>query len=362
MTQTNRESDLQYWLAALHLPTIGPVTFKRWLSQIPDIKQLFTADTASLEHAGFSTKEIKIVKDLDWAAVEKDLRWCEATSCQVLTISDEAYPGLLREIHNAPLVLFVLGNSELLSKPQIAVVGSRHPSVIGCENAENFSQQLATEGFVITSGMALGIDTASHRGALITGKTIAVLGSGLDTIYPPSNRRLADEIQKKGALVSELPPFELPKPKYFPLRNRIISGLSLGVLVVEAAIRSGSLITARYALDQGREVFAIPGSIHNPLARGCHDLLRQGAKLVEEANDIIEELSSFYDLFPPPKQEGLSEKQQNLLAQIGYETTSVDTIIVRSGLTSSEVSSILLSLELDGHVQTAMGGYSRINK
>ncbi len=354
-----------HWLAALHLPSIGPITFRRWLKLFPNITELFAASESDLQAVGFSSKEIRILKNPDWSAAEKDLNWLEASACHLLSFQDAHYPPLLREIYAAPLLLFVKGNLELLAKPQIAMVGSRTPTVMGCETAEQFAEQLAARGLVITSGMALGIDAASHRGALTMGSTIAVMGAGLQHIYPVSHRKLAEQIITNGAWVSEFSPSLLPQPRNFPLRNRVISGLSIGVLVVEAALRSGSLITARDALEQGREVFAIPGSIHNPLARGCHYLLKQGAKLVETADDIVEELGALASLFSPvadkniilPKTHQLDEKSAKLLAQIGFETTAVDTIIVRSGLTPSKVSSILLSLELEGYVQATPGGY-----
>jgi DNA processing protein len=362
--------ELIFWLAALRLPGIGITKFRRYLDKFPDIKELFLASEKELQQAGLTHKEIIQIKNPNWTLAENDLRWCEKSHCQIVTLHDDKYPVLLREIYAAPLVLFARGNVELLSKPQIALVGSRNATTMGCETANEFAAQLAGSGFVVTSGLAAGIDAASHRGALTTGTTIAVVGTGLKYIYPKSHRKLSEEIVTKGLLISEFIPDEPPKPTNFPRRNRIISGLSLGVLVVEATMQSGSLITARTALEQGREVFAIPGSIHNPMARGCHYLLRQGAKLVETANDILEELGAlietFIEILPTshnePSDSKLDEKQAYLLAQIGYEITSTDTIIVRSGLTASEVSSILLSLELAGYVQTAPGGYTRTTR
>lgn len=356
-----------YWLAALRLPGIGPVRLRRWLSLFADIKELFSASIPDLQQAGLNQNEISALKNPDWKTAENDYHWLEASNCHLLSFNDPTYPSLLREIHDAPILLFVKGDIHLLSKPQIAMVGSRHPSVTGYETAEQFARELTKSGLVISSGMALGIDAASHKGALMAGKTIAVMGTGINQVYPASHRKLADEIIANGALVSEFPPNEGPRAKNFPLRNRVLSGLSRGVLVVEAAIRSGSLITAQYAVDQGREVFAIPGSIHNPLAKGCHHLLRQGAKLIETARDIIEELGSFVGIeqtklsfvLESGRLPQLNVKQCDLLTQIGFETTAVDTIIVRSGLTSSEVSSILLSLELEGYVRTVPGGYIR---
>jgi DNA processing protein len=352
-----------FWLAALYFPNIGRVKLRRYLEYFNDIKKIFSASIEELHLAGLTQKEIHSIKNPNWKSAEKDLRWCEKNNCHIITWCDERYPSLLREIYDAPMVLFVRGDPQLLSTSQMAMVGSRKPTATGYETAENFASELARSNFVVTSGMALGIDAASHKGALRSGKTIAVLGAGLQHIYPPSHHKLADQIIESGALVSEFLPDEPPKASHFPLRNRIISGLSVGVLVVEAALKSGSLITARNAIEQGREVFAIPGSIHNPLSRGCHHLIRLGAKLVETADDIFEELGALVEVAFSTKSKiespQLNEKQQQLLNQIGYEITSLDAIIARSGLTTGEVSSILLSLELVGYVQIAPGGYVR---
>lgn len=358
------QSDLLYWLAALRLPGIGPMTLRQGLTILHDIKNLFTASDAALQHAGFKSKQINSIKHPNWHAAEKDLHWCEKNHCHIITMGDENYPRLLKEIHGAPIILFVQGEVSLLNEPQLAIVGSRNPSVYGKALAEHFAQELIHAGVLITSGLALGIDTASHRGALSAGgKTLAVYGTGLKTVYPASNARLAEEIQSQGALISEFPPDTLPDARNFPRRNRIISGLSLGVLVIEAALRSGSLITARYAADQGREVFAIPGSIHNPLMRGCHQLIRDGAKLVESYKDIIEEITTLHKVLPHNKvisrthDAPLEQKTRAFLAQMGYEVTSFDTIMQRSGLTAGEVSSMLLTLELQGYIQAVRGGY-----
>ena len=260
-------------------------------------------------------------------------------------------------------MLHVIGDRRLLSTPQLAIVGSRNPSPMGQENARAFAKSLAGAGLVITSGMALGIDGAAHRGALEAGgKTIAVAGTGLDRVYPSRHRDLAHDIAKHGALVSEYPLGMPPRPENFPVRNRLISGLSLGTLVVEAALRSGSLITARLATEQGREVFAIPGSIHSPQAKGCHALIRQGAKLVESAQDILEELGplasvathAVYDNAVSVCQ--LDPPTAALLKQIGHDPVSVDALIERSGLTADVVSSMLLQMELNGLVSNCPGG------
>lgn len=355
-------TDIAYWLAVTRIEGVGPIRLRRWLDYFGDIKTLFTTSREELQRAGLTALQISGLKNPNWHKVEKDLAWCQKVNCHLLTCLDEHYPRLLKECVDAPFMLFVRGDVSLLAKTQLAIVGSRNPTASGCETAEQFAAYLAQANLVITSGLALGIDAASHRGALqVSGKTIAVLGTGLQHIYPASHNRLANQIIDQGALVSELPPDMPPKAKHFPMRNRIISGLSMGVLVIEAAMHSGSLITARFASEQGRNVFAIPGSIHNPLARGCHYLIQQGAKLIETAADILEELGALKAIVvqDDEKLADLDEKQRGLLSQIGYETTALDAIIVRCGLTPSEVSSMLLSLELAGYVTMVPGGYLR---
>lgn len=307
----------------------------------------------------------------DWTRVDADLEWLDNPDCRLLLPADPAWPPLLGETPDPPLALFVRGDAALLAEPQLAIVGSRNPTGPGRETAADFAGHLARAGLVITSGLALGIDGAAHRGALDAGgATIAVCGTGLDRIYPPRHRALAHDIAAHGALVSEYPPGTQPFQSNFPERNRIISGLSAGTLVVEAARRSGSLITARLASEQGREVFAIPGSIHNPLAHGCHRLIRDGAKLVETAADVLEELAPLLGLAAAPVASArrvatapASDAQRALLNCVDFAPTSVDSVIERSGLTPAEVSSMLLTLELDGFIAAAPGGgYTRIGQ
>lgn len=353
-----------YWLATAHLDGIGTLRIQKALNYFDNnIKNVFSASGQELQNLGFKEAQINTIKQVDWKRIEKTFKWCELNSCSVLTYCDPDYPSLLKEIVSAPTVLFILGDPQLLSIPQLAMVGSRNPTPLGIKLAEDFAACLAKAGLAITSGLALGIDAASHRGALLEGRTIGVCGSGLDIIYPSANKRLAEEILKKdGAVISEFPPYTPVKTQHFPMRNRIISGLSLGVLVVEAALRSGSLITARYAVDQNREVFAMPGSIYNPLARGCHQLIRQGAKLVETAQDILEELKHFHPKEitdkPQTAMPNLNSAYKKLLRHIGYEVTPLDTILARSRLTAGQVSSMLLSLELMGLIKTVPGGYT----
>lgn len=356
------------WAMLARLPTIGSVTAHRLLSYFNNnVSAIFKATSADWKAAGCTAKQIHELNRPDWRAAEQDCAWLARQKGILLPCSDAAYPALLSEIYDAPSVLYVLGDSQLLQRPQLAMVGSRNPTVTGRDLATQFAKELTHAGLVVTSGLALGIDAASHQGALqAMGQTIAVLGTGLQHIYPRSHQKLAAAIQESGALITEFPPDTPPKTMHFPMRNRIISGLSAGVLVVEAALRSGSLITARCAVEQNREVFAIPGSIHNPLARGCHQLIRQGAKLIETTAEILEELQWLTAPATAPQDPAtcklpidLDPPFQRVLAQIGYEVTALDVIIRRVGLTASEVSSMLLSLELKGYIRKIPGGYIR---
>lgn len=287
----------------------------------------------------------------------------------IITYCDPLYPQQLKAIHSPPILLYLKGDPECLLKPQIAIVGSRYPSTSGIELTDYFTKALVEADLIITSGMAIGIDGASHFAALEAGgKTIAVLGSGLKNIYPKKNQRLAEHISKQGCLVSEFPISDPPMKRNFPMRNRIISGLSLGTLVIEAKQRSGSLITAQLAAEQGREVFAVPGSIQHALSDGCHELIKTGAVLTQCAEDIFETFNialstkTFHEFkqSKPNHRPGLDPAQQQLLALVDYEGSSTDDIIRRSGLTASEVASRLLNLELSGYIRPVPWGYSRV--
>jgi DNA processing protein len=305
------------------------------------------------------------------SAIDAELRWLEHDSHHFVPLDSANYPPLLAEVSDAPIGLFVRGDIDALSLPQLAIVGSRNPTAGGRDNASSFAAHLARCGLAITSGMAIGIDAAAHQGALAAkGVTIAVCGTGLDIDYPAANSALAEKIAAGGALVSEFPLGTPALPANFPRRNRIISGVSLGTLVVEAAVRSGSLITARLAAEQGREVFALPGSIHNPLARGCHALIRQGAKLVETGDDIFAELRALAGALAPalqppaPKPPGsaaaagavLDKAYEILLDALGFEPAGVDVLVERTGFAADEVASMLLILELDGKLESRPGG------
>jgi DNA processing protein len=313
--------------------------------------------------------------EADEPMIDQARAWLAAAGDHhLVSLVDPRYPTRLRQVPDPPLLLFVRGDPSILDDPTLAMVGSRNPSPTGAENAHEFARYLSRCGLVIASGLALGIDAAAHRGALLGGSpTVAVLGSGPDRVYPDQNRELADAIAGRGAVVSEFFPGSPPRRAHFPRRNRIISGLSLGVLVVEAALRSGSLISARLAAEQGREVFAIPGSIHNPMARGCHLLIKQGAKLVESAGDVLGELSGLIELDDRPEERradedpgrarGLSDDQQELLDACGYDPFTIDEAAARAKLTPAEVSSMLLILELQGYVESGPGGrYTRVSK
>ena len=277
------------WLALCHAPGAGTATIHRLLESFSTPANALRASNGQLQQLGLKQSAINALRKPDEAGIARDLEWHEQPNNHIITCHDPAYPVLLSQLPDPPPLLYVHGSVDLLSEPQLAMVGSRNPSRSGQQTAVDFARHLASAGLVITSGLALGIDAACHQGALdVNAPTIAVMGTGLDRVYPARHRDLALRIAEQGSLISEFPIGTSPQPGNFPQRNRIISGLCLGTLVVEAAIRSGSLISARYALEQGREVFAIPGSIHNPLARGCHYLIRQGAKLVETAEDVID--------------------------------------------------------------------------
>ena len=330
----------------------------------------------ALRALGLDDQSVAKLKSPDGADLERSRAWLSAGRRRLVTYGGEGYPPLLAQLADAPLALWVEGeNAALLSGAQLAVVGSRNPTRGGRDNAEQFARYLAARGLTITSGLAIGIDGAGHRGALAEiGGTIAVLGGGLDSIYPREHTDLAAAIAERGLLVSEYAPGVEPHKAHFPQRNRIIAGLSLGTLVVEATRRSGSLITARLAADCGREVFAIPGSIHNPLARGCHFLIRGGAKLVEEAADVLVELAPQLEVdlatIAREREEPASAtalvdapEYRNLLNLLGFDPRPIGDLAGDSGLTAAELSSMLLVLELEGFVEALPGGrYSRLRK
>jgi DNA processing protein len=357
------EQELHAWLTLIRLSGVGPVTLNPLLNSGLSPSELLQNPPDHL-----SERVRNLLRQPPSDLVKNDLDWLSGSNNHFLPISSPNYPELLAHLSDAPLGLFIHGQIDCLNSPQISMVGSRNPSRGGEQTAQEFATHFARSGITVTSGLALGIDTAAHRGALQgNGSTIAVTATGLDRVYPASNRELAHAIAENGALVSEFPTGTSPMRGHFPRRNRIISGLSLGILVVEAALKSGSLITARLAGEHSREIFAIPGSIHNPLARGCHRLIREGAKLVETAADILEELAPKLQGYistptpetntsPSPDTPKADHEHQQILDAMGFDPVSTDLLVERTGLAPEFVSSMLLLLEMEGHVSSEPGG------
>lgn len=368
-----------YWLLLQRLSGTTPTALRRLarLAEDTNPEHWLQWSPAHLRAAGLSDAAIQSIAEwqhlkLSCAAAESALRdwdWLTANSVVLLPITDPAYPPLLLEITDPPPLLYVWGDVDCLSLPQLAAVGSRRPTRQGLQDAALFASALASAGFVVTSGLAQGIDAASHQAALDAGgKTIAIMGTGIDNIYPAANRELAATISQNGALVTEFALGTPPRAAHFPSRNRIISGLSLGVLVVEAALQSGSLVTARLALEQNREVFAIPGSIHNPVSRGCNQLIRGGATLVQDVRDVLDELmgwSGASEVASPAKPGAvappvtLPADEAAVFAAIGFELTSLDTILDSVTLSVPAVLAALAELELLGLLENRAGGYLR---
>lgn len=361
------------WLRLSRAPGVGNATLLVLLDAFVTPEKICEATAAQLRKVlGDKPLLIEALCDnQEPGTLEQDVAWLSQDDCHLISILDSDYPPLLREIPDPPVLIYVRGKKSTLSLPQLAVVGSRNPTPAGSENAIAFARALTRAGLVVTSGLAQGIDSAAHKGALESGATVAVTGTGLDRVYPSSSRDLSHRIVEKGAMVSEFPLGTPPKKENFPRRNRLIAGLCLGTLVVEAALKSGSLITARLAGEQGREVFAIPGSIHSPLTKGCHYLIRQGAKLVETAGDILEELGPLVTTLRRYSEETETNTIQDspeqktetiaLFTFLGHDPVDVDTLVERSGLTPEAISSMLLELELDGEIASCAGGkYQRL--
>lgn len=362
---------LEQWLRLVHAPGVGPNRRARLLAHYGDSAAICAAGRHELRRFGVTGQASAVLRgDERPAAIDQELAWAQQHDCWILTPDDADWPQRLAGLADPPALLYVRGDPETLDQPAIAIVGSRHPTPAGRDTAFEFARHLAGNGLIIVSGLALGIDGAAHEGALAGGGlTIAVAGTGLDRVYPARHADLARRIVVEGALVSELPLGTSPRRESFPRRNRIVTGLCLGTLVVEAATQSGSLVSARHAMEQGREVFAIPGSIHNPLARGCHQLLRQGAKLVETADDILEELGPQIASAPAPANATSAPADtgpapattadpayQALLAVLDWEPRGVDDLATRAGLAAGDVASMLLRLELDGTIHALPGG------
>ena len=384
------ESGPDGWLKLLLAPGLGIGTLGQLGIPPDDFPKLPDRSASELRRLGLKGAIIQALHDPDSERLQACKDWLAAPGHHLIPITDSLYPPLLKRIDSAPLVLLVNGSPDVLVRPQLAIVGSRNVTAGGREHAREFADSLSKAGFVITSGLALGVDGEAHAAAIEAGGlTIAVGGTGPDQVYPARHRQLAHQIVDNGAVISSYAPGVGPRPGHFPARNRIISGMSLGVLVVEAGIQSGSLITARLAAEQGREVFAIPGSIRNPMARGCHRLIRQGAKLVETAEEVIEELRPLAEQLAdslrglirrttaeasqtvsvnaaqsdvnPSSPAMLHDVQtQQLLEAVGFDPTPIDSIIQRTKMSTQTVSAMLLMLELEGHVNAHAGGrYSR---
>lgn len=371
-------SEVLSWIALNRLPDIGPVSQRKLLDDAGGMQQLLLAPAQCLQHhlkpepmalwrAFCEGKQDSVLRQ----QALRDVTLAIAAGATVLTADSQQYPLLLTQISAAPTVLYVRGDTTALHLPQLAMVGSRNASATGLEIAHEFAVALAQQGLAITSGLALGIDGAVHRGALqASGKTVAVIATGVDEIYPRRHAKLFDEIiASGGAIVSELPPKSAPLAQNFPRRNRIISGLSLGTLVVEAGVQSGSLITARYASEQGREVFAMPGSVRSVFHRGCHALIRQGAKLVETTQDILDELGGLLAFkqqefsvihAAQPQLGGLSEAAKTIFALLDYSPVSLDVLAIRCALSVDEMTAALLDLEMEGVVAQQYGFYTRV--
>jgi DNA processing protein len=367
---------LESWLYLRHTPGLGATTFHTLLEAFGTVDAILNASHRQLSGLNIKSDVVSSLSNQPELDLNADLNWANEDKHHIITLHDERYPEQLKILPDAPPVLYVRGDPDYLSQPQLAIVGTRNPTAAGRNTAKEFARHLSSAGITICSGLANGIDGASHEGALngIAG-TVAVVAHGLDIIYPANHQKLAQQITEQGAVISEMPIGIQPQRGLFPRRNRIISALSLGTLVVEAAYKSGSLITARYALEQNREVFAIPGSIHNPMARGCHQLIREGAKLVETANDILEELPISAKLNhahlrkpeantqekPEYPHLALDPDHQKLLKCLAYEPASIDELVLRSDFSAAEIASMLLIMELEGVVLCQDGHYTKIS-
>ncbi|MBK7814031.1 MAG: DNA-protecting protein DprA [Rhodocyclaceae bacterium] len=355
---------LRGWLRLTLIPGVGGESQRQLLKAFGLPDAIFSAGASALRAAiGATLAERLLAHDCE-REIDAALEWAAQPNNHILTLADGAYPPALLTAGDPPVLTFAKGRVELLSRPALAIVGSRNATRSGEATAEAFAETLSAAGLTIVSGLALGIDAAAHRGALAgRGSTVAIIGTGADRIYPAGNEALAHAIAEQGVVLSEFPLGTPAIAANFPRRNRIIAGISRGCLVVEAAERSGSLITARLAAEGGREVFAIPGSIHSPLSKGCHKLIKQGAKLVDRAEDILEELrwESVVAAAPATEQPPADPEAAALLAAMGYDPCTVDGLADRTRLTAEQLLAMLLPLELDGHVAQLPGGrYQRI--
>lgn len=347
----------QEYLTLMLCPGLGPASIIKLVKRY-DIPSLLASDVVELNDAQrdyFRRPPHTLIEHYGELMEQKQFQW--------LGLFESDYPALLREISTPPLIVFYQGDKTLLNTPQLAIVGTRNPSVTGRELAYSLAAECANAGFTITSGLALGVDAAAHQGALaVGGPSIAVLGTGIDVVYPKRNSALFAQLKEQGLVVSEFLPGTAPKPEHFPRRNRVVSGLSLGTLVIEAEIKSGSLITAKYALDQNREVFAVPSSIHNPMAKGCHFLIKQGAKLCESSEDILTEFPLFAKNSLYVKEEHSLQFVEDcpVLNCLGYEATSVEALQQRTQWPIESLMARLLDLELEDKVAKVQEGYMKV--
>ncbi len=354
-------NDKEALLLLNRLPYIGPRTIKSLFQHWPSGEELFRQTKEHIIQAGFSDRVAKSLTSANLEQITPDLRWQEVPHHVLLTLIDPNYPSALKELPDAPPVLYLRGSLDALQGVKLSIIGTRRPSNIGREAAFNFAYELGAHAITIVSGLALGVDKQAHLGCLAAkGKTIAILGAGMHCIYPRQHARLADEIEKEGLLVSEFPLEAAPLAGHFPRRNRIISGLSLATLVIEASLKSGSLITAHLALEQNRGVMALPGAINNPEAKGCHALLQQGAALVTSPREVLEELCVERRFRGSGKElDSSMGGTGSLTAYISFEVTTVDDIVARSSLPVEDVITDLAELELQGHIRAVPGGYIR---
>lgn len=360
--------ELKYCLALALCPGIGSIHYQTIKAKYPSFKELFNYSHQSLKKLGFNEKICTQLHKTNWKEIDTLLKWqSESNEHHIIELSSPNYPKQLKQIPDAPPILYIKGLPQVLHNKQISIIGSRKPSGQGIENTQLFTHQLSMLGLTVTSGLAYGIDVCAHKTCVENNApTIAVLGSGLEHIYPRPHKNLSEKIQVNGALVSEFTPFSKPVAQNFPRRNRIISGLSLGTLVIEAGIKSGTLITAQFALEHNREVFAVPGSIHNKMSAGCHYLIKQGAVLVDKAQDILSELSiapaSTEDAIKKSHQIITSEDNHELLLYIDDTATPIDVIIKRCNLPVNKLNSLLLELELQGLITAGPGGYQKTGR
>ena len=373
LSDKQTHSDTTAWVALHQTLGLGNAAFCQLLTKFGSPAAIYNASISQLREIIDEDTARKVNAGIDIDAIAPTLDWLKKDNAHIVTLADANYPKLLLEISNPPAVLYAIGNLYWLNQPSIAVVGSRNATPQGEKNAEEFSASLCNSGLCVVSGMALGIDGAAHRGALKSnGATIAVVGTGLDIVYPARHRELAHKIAERGLIISEFPLGTPSKAQNFPRRNRLISGLSLGCLVVEANIDSGSLITARLATEQGRDVFAIPGSIHSPVTKGCHQLIKQGAKLVESTQDILEEIKNLVSLNQTTHSPtglmlnsdislGATPETNAVLDLMGYEAINFDALQRTTGLTTEALSAMLMMLELDSKITVLKGSqYQRL--